>query len=49
MKRLTSLRAKAKKLIYTVTASTEILEDSYGKNTETITSYNFTINQCSWS
>ena len=45
MKKLTSLRAKAKKLINAVTASTEILEDLYGKDIETITSYNFTINQ----
>jgi hypothetical protein len=36
MKKLTSLRAKAKKLINAVTDSTEVLEDLYGKDIETL-------------
>jgi hypothetical protein len=45
MKKLTSLRAKAKKLINAVTASTEVLEDLYGKDIETLANYSITLNQ----
>jgi hypothetical protein len=45
MKKLTSLRAKAKKLINAVTASTEVLEDLYGKDIETLANFSVAFNQ----